>query len=115
VPLETAALNAGADGVSGVIGKVSLHTSNPGGTGANEVSGGGYTRQNITWAAASGGVASKSGGDIAFVGPASQAITHVGFWTAGNAWRGSVVPTGDLAFNAAGQLSLTAATITATG
>lgn len=111
--LETAALNAAANGIGDIAVQMSLHTANPGGSGTSEVSGGGYARQTVNFNAAASGVAALPS-TVSFSGPAAQAITHVGFWTtAGGTWLGSVVPTGDLAFNAAGALDVTAATITA--
>lgn len=59
---------------------VSLHTADPGSTGASEVSGGSYTRQAVTWAAASGG--SKTAGAMTFQIPAGTTITHFGLWSA---------------------------------
>lgn len=113
--LQTAALNAAANGVAGVAAYMSLHTAAAGSGGANEVTGGGYVRKAVTWNAASGAIASASGTPIAFTGPAAQAVAEVGLWTAvsGGTFLGSDVPTGDLAFNAAGELNVTAATITA--
>jgi hypothetical protein len=111
--LQTAALNAAANGIGDIAVQMSLHTADPGGTGTNEVTGGGYARATINFNAASGAVAALPS-TVSFTGPAAQAITHVGFWTSGGAaWLGSVVPTGDLAFNASGDLDVTAATITA--
>lgn len=51
---------------------------------------------------------------LAFTGAASAAVSHLGVWdaaTAGN-FRFSVALSGDLAFNAAGDINLTAAPIT---
>jgi hypothetical protein len=112
--LQTAALNGAADGVAGLAALMSLHNGDPGATGANEIAGGGYARQAVTWDPATGGIAAVDA-VVSFAGTALQAITHVGLWTAaGAAWLGSDVPTGDLAFNAAGALDVTVATITAT-
>lgn len=115
--LQTAALNAAANGVAGVAAFMSLHSAAAGSGGANEVSGGGYVRKAVTWNAASGAIASASGTPIAFDGPASSAVAEIGLWSAssGGTFYGSDVPTGDLAFNAAGDYNVTAATITATG
>lgn len=67
-----------------------------------------------TYNAASGtGVAALTA-TLSFTGPASQAATHLGVWDAvstGN-FRFSVPLSGDLAFNAAGELQLTAANVT---
>jgi hypothetical protein len=110
--LQTPALNAASDGVAGVADQMSLHTADPTSVGDNEVSGGGYSRQSVTWDPATGAVATADG-TVSFSGPSEQAITHVGLWdSSGPTWLGGEVPTGDLAFNAAGELDVTTATIT---
>lgn len=59
---------------------VSLHTGNPGTTGANEVAGGSYARQAETFgSAASGELVNAS--DITFADMPSAIITYVGFWS----------------------------------
>lgn len=60
---------------------VSLHTADPGTTGANEVVGGAYARKAVTWNSASGGSLDDSS-VAAFDVPASTTITHFGLWTA---------------------------------
>lgn len=60
---------------------VSLHTDDPGTTGADEVTGGSYARQAVTWGAASGGSKTNSSA-LTFSIPAGTTITHVGLWTA---------------------------------
>lgn len=64
---------------------ISLHTANPGTTGASEVAGGSYARVSTsaaTWdAAASGSV--DNGTAITFAqGGGDAAVTHFGVWTA---------------------------------
>lgn len=68
---------------------LSMHTGDPGDTGANEVTGGSYTRQAITWAPAADGAKSITNAPV-FQIPAGTAITHFGLWSAasGGAWRG---------------------------
>lgn len=68
---------------------VSLHTADPGLTGANEVAGGSYARQNVSakLAAASGG-SKASNADTDFTGmPAvgGGGVTHIGIWDASSA------------------------------
>lgn len=58
--LDEAALNLAADAVAGVALKLALHTGDPGSGAANEVAGGGYSRQDVTWDPASGGIAALS-------------------------------------------------------
>ena len=114
MPVETDVLNAAADGATAIMGFASLHTADPGGTGASEVTGGGYARQAVTWDAAAGAVAGLNG-TLSFSGPASGGATHLGLWSAvtGGTWRGSSALTGDQAFNASGEYNITEITLTA--
>lgn len=82
--LNANGLNAEVEGLTAVAGFASLHTAEPDANGSNEVSGGSYTREAITWASASGGTAVSSG-DIVFDVPTSTTITHLGYWSAGTA------------------------------
>lgn len=59
----------------------SLHTADPGETGANEVTGGSYARKSMTFAAASGGAAAISA-DLNFTGMPAVTVTHMGIWDA---------------------------------
>jgi len=91
---------------------VSLHTADPGETGASEAAGGSYARVQAAFGASSGGAVANTG-NIDFAGMPSTTITHVGIWdalAAGNAlWSGALaaskvvnagdtfrIPTGDL-------------------
>lgn len=60
---------------------LSMHTADPGITGASEVVGGGYARQPVTFGAASGGVIA-SNADVNFANMPAVAVTHGGLWTA---------------------------------
>lgn len=84
---------------------ISLHTGDPGGTGANEVSGGSYARvqvnQNGTtqpyWNTASGSAMDNNGAITFPEGGADASVTHVGIWdasTAGNFLRGGALDSG---------------------
>jgi len=59
----------------------SLHSADPGSTGASEISGGSpaYARKALTWAAGTvdGAVTATATFDV----PASTAITHAGIWS----------------------------------
>ena len=59
----------------------SLHTGDPGTTGANEASGTGASRGQTVWAAANSSNGTKAGSQ-ATVGAAAQAYTHWGLWSA---------------------------------
>jgi len=97
---------------------LSLHTADPGTTGANEVSGGSYARQPITFAAASGGSQSSSDAQ-SFTGmPAEtsgcpyfgvQTALTAGTYVAGGATSGlSSIPAGATVSFAAGAVTFTA-------
>lgn len=92
---------------------LSLHTANPGDTGASEVSGGSpaYARKSLTWSAAASGSKAISNAPVHDV-PAGVTVTHVGLWdavTAGN-WLGYVDVT-DEVFAAQGTYTTTAGSL----
>lgn len=58
----------------------SVHTGNPGTTGANEASGGGYARKPVSWTAGASDGATVAA-QIEFDVPAGT-YTHVGFFSA---------------------------------
>lgn len=60
---------------------LSLHTADPGSTGASEVAGGSYARQAITWNPAAGGQKTIVEQPV-FQVPAATTITHFGLWSA---------------------------------
>ena len=77
-------LNAQVGGLTAVAGYASLHTAEPNASGSSEVTGGSYTREAISWAAASGGTA-VSDAQIVFDVPTGTTITHLGYWSASTA------------------------------
>lgn len=78
-------LNARTDGGAADVVSLSLHDADPGTTGANELSGGSYTRETPTWPAASGG---DSQDTVTFDVPSGTDLStpYVG------AWDGSSTP-----------------------
>lgn len=92
--LLDAVFNGASFGVTTVY--VSLHTGDPGATGASEVSGGSYARKALSSAAAASG-AVTSDAVVSFTGMpdcSSSPVTHFGLWDAasdGNwLWGGSL-------------------------
>ena len=83
--------NALLDGFFGV-GAVtmSLHTADPGTTGANEVTGGSYARQTISYGAADTGQI-KNNGTATFADLPAGTITHAGFWKNGQFCQGAAL------------------------
>ncbi len=92
------------DGIT--VDRVSLHSGDPGTTGANYISGGG--KQAATFGAANGSGERLLSGDVAFTGlGASQSVTHFGVWlAAGDVFKCGAALTGDQAANAAGEYTL---------
>lgn len=109
MPLTTAELQAAVDTEAARITYLSLHTADPGQTGASEVTGGSpaYARKLTTWGAADASGVS-TGSQVTFDVPGGTTITHVGFWSAATAgtFRGSVNIT-DETFAAQGQYLFT--------
>lgn len=90
---------------------LSLHTADPSGTGASEVSGGAYARVQITFSSPSAGVMSMNGTASINV-PAGADVTYVGLWdspTGGNFLVGGLLSP-SVNFSAAGVLNLTSLT-----
>lgn len=109
---DTAFLNASADGGATNL-EGAFYAIHNGATSADQVS---NERVAPVYGAPAGGVASLTNAPLAFTGTGSQTVSHLGVWdalTAGN-FRFAVPLTGDLAFNAAGDLNLTAADVAAT-
>lgn len=105
-----AQLTVGAQAMQDNATHASLHTAQPDGTGSNETTAG---RLAIDWVepAAVGDAVLDSA--LAFTGgAASGPATHIGFWTGlAGSWLGWFPLTGDLAFNAAGELTVAAGTV----
>lgn len=78
MPYTSAGLNAAVDGIASAGTRISFHTSDPGTTGASEVSGTG--RPATTWAAASNG--SRVGSQVTAPIGAGISVTHWGVFTA---------------------------------
>lgn len=71
-------LNAMLDALAARLDQVSLHTAWST-TGANEVTGGSYARQSITWNSAASGALNSSNAP-SFSVPSGNTIRFVGFW-----------------------------------
>ena len=63
---------------------VSLHSASPSTTGANEISGGSYARQSLSWASVSGGSQASSNAQT-FSSMPSVTIGWFGYWSASTA------------------------------
>jgi len=92
------------DGIT--VDRVSLHSGDPGTTGASYITAGG--KQAATFGTATAGGERLLSGDIAFTGmTANQSVTHFGVWlNSGDVFKCGAALTGDQAANAAGEYTL---------
>jgi len=107
-------LNAALAGAGAYAPWLSLHTADPGATGANEAAGTGYARVQTTWGTPSG--ASMSGLQVAVTVPAGVTVTYWGCWTlvtAGSWGTGGPLPNSE-SFTGPGTYLLNAV-LTASG
>lgn len=114
--LQDLDINAGVDTVTGRLAWVSLHSADPGSTGASEIAGGSpaYARKaSGGWDPAATRV-SHIADAIDFDIPAATTVSHVGFWSAvtGGTWRGGKALSASEAFTGQGVYRLTDATLT---
>ena len=81
MPLTVAARNLMLEALRTSATTASLHTGDPGTTGANELTGGtpAYARQAITWNAASAGGLDNNANPV-FNVPAGKTVSHWGIW-----------------------------------
>lgn len=100
---------------TGQVTHISLHSAQPDATGSNEITGGGYAREAISFNAASAGSTSNAA-TVSFASLPTATVTHVGLWTAVSGgtfvWRGALdssksVTPGDTLEFAAGAVSVT--------
>lgn len=109
-------LNAALDGAVATTAFLSIHTADPGTTGASEVSGGSYARQAVSWSAAASGVKSNSASTSTPI-PISTTISFFGTWslvTAGVYAIGGPL-SATITFVTAGSFTIAAAGLTVTG
>lgn len=107
MPFTENALNVGADAIAAASRWVSAHTGDPSTSGANEVAGGSYARQQTTYPAAAAG--DTTGSQVAIPIPAATTVTHWGLWSAvsGGTFRGGFALGAPEVFGSAGTLNHT--------
>ena len=95
---------------------VSLHTADPGTTGASEVSGGTYARVAVTWNSPSGGSVSNSGA-LSINLPASTTASYFGVWsatTAGTYYIGGALSPSVTTGTSAGVITIASGSLSVT-
>lgn len=104
--IPAATLEAAAQAVADLGDRISMHTGDPGTTGANEATGGGYSRQTTTWSA--GGSDGTITGSQVTVPVAAGTYTHFGVWSSGGTFRGGkALPGGSVVMGSAGNIKFT--------
>ncbi|TDE02822.1 hypothetical protein [Jiangella asiatica] len=90
-----ATLNIAADAVGAAVAQLSLHSADPGATGANELPlTGAYTREVPDYSGAAAGGVDDLAAPVTFGGPAvATNAGFLGFWAAGSVWLGGVALT----------------------
>lgn len=96
--------------------KISLHTADPGATGASEATGGSYARQTAGYNTASGGACAIAA-TVNFTSMPAATITHVGLWdsTGTPKFLQGAALAASKTLSAGDTLALTSATDTFTG
>src|SRR5690554_6745232 len=105
MPVQESPRNDATDAMVAHFVMVSLHTSNPGNDGSNEVSGGDYTRVEASWSSASGGLAGITQ-NLVYQVPAGNEITHLGMWNSDGNWAASAQLDESQPFNNDGELTV---------
>jgi|SRR5579859_4918879 len=110
------AKNAAVTAIANAAKYISIHTVDPAGTGAGELTNvGPYNRVATTWGVAAGG--SITGSLVTVLMNTGVTIVGWGVWdapTGGNFWEGGLLPVSET-FNGAGGVFNFTPTLTATG
>lgn len=96
--------------------KMSIHTADPGATGANEATGGSYARLSAGYNAASGGACALAA-TLSFTAMPAGTFTHIGLWdsTGTPKFLQGAALAASKTLGAGDTLQITAATDTITG
>lgn len=93
------------DAMASDVDEVSLHTDQPDSSGAEEVSGGDYSRQSISWEDADGGSVGSSE-EVQFDVPGGTTVRYVGFRDEDGNWLGALALASEESFSEAGVYEL---------
>lgn len=111
--LQNVLLNAGLAGMADIIAEVSLHSSNPGTSGTDEIESGGYERQTPEWNAPSNASVSVDGILTFEVPGGGTVVSWVGLWDPAGVWLGGIELNASETFEGDGQFAVTSLTINA--
>lgn len=110
--LNNPAMVVAANALRSAIGKMHLHSADPGSAGTSNTTS--ASSQAITWAAASGSGTFGLASTVSFTGVAANgACQWVSLWdSTDSTWYGNFQLSGDQTANAAGQYNVTTLTLT---
>lgn len=113
--LSNTAADLAGTAITNVAAYLSLHTADPGTTGANEVTGGSYVRQSITWNSWASAATTSSNGQTFSGMPSEAGNLWIGTWSASTSgtyyWGGASaavtgpIPSGGTVTFASGAVS----------
>lgn len=86
--------------------EVSLHSAEPDGTGSNELAGGGYARQPVTWGTASSGIVTASTDPEFSVPGEGTWVRWCGLWDSAGAFLGGIALDTQVEYPAAGTYTI---------
>lgn len=99
------ALDPAASAVAEVAVEVSLHTAEPDASGSNELSGGSYARQAVTWGAPASGMVTATV-EPEFPVPGGNWVRWCGLWDDSGAWVGGIELDSQVEFPADGTYTI---------
>lgn len=106
--------NTGLTAMGGQAVLASLHSANPGTTGTNELTGGSYGRQSVTWGAASNSTIGTNAA-MDFSVPGGSTVAWVGLWASGGTtFLGGIQLASSEVFASNGTYTVTSINITMT-
>lgn len=111
--LQTVLLNAGLSGMADITVEVSLHSSDPGASGTNEVDGGSYERQPVSWNAPTAASVSADSILTFEIPGGGTVVSWVGLWDPAGLWLGGIELNASETFEGDGQFAVTSLTISA--
>jgi hypothetical protein len=86
--------------------EVSLHSAQPETSGSNELSGGGYERQPVTWGTPASGIVTASADPVFDVPDGGTWVRWCGLWADGGEWLGAIELTTQVEYPAAGTYTI---------
>lgn len=103
---QSGMLTPAAGGAVTDVVEVSLHSAEPNGSGSNELSGGGYERQSVTWGSPSSGLVTATTDPEFDVPGGGTWVRWCGLWATGGVWLGAIELDTQVEYPAAGTYTI---------